>query len=101
MQADDIAKVLGTLGLGTAGGAALTAWINAQSSRGKSRAEAADLLVGAAERVGKMNQDMDSEIRKLRNHLDTIKIAMLHYLAEDISREELLGIVKELLNDDT
>ena len=96
MRADDIATILAGLGLGTGTGAALTAIINLISSRGKSRAEAADLLVGAAERVGKLNEDLDHEVRELKVAIDQIQIAMLQYLGEEISREELLSRIKEL-----
>lgn len=96
MQADDIARILAGLGVGTGAGAVLTAVINSMSSRGKSRAEAADLLVGAAERVGKLNADLDSEVRDLKAKIDEIQLAMFLYLGEEISREELLDRVKEL-----
>ncbi len=96
MQADDIAKILAGLGLGTGTGAAITAIINSMSSKGKSRAEAADLLVGAAERVGKLNADLDGELRETKARLDRIQLAMIQYLGEEITREELLEEMKEL-----
>ena len=96
MQADDIAKILAGLGIGTGTGAALTAIINSLSSKGKSRAEAADLLVGAAERVGKMNSDLDAELRDTKSRMDRIQLAMIQYLGEEITREELLDQMKEL-----
>ena len=96
MTADEIAKILAGLGLGTGAGAALTAIINSYSSKGKSRAEAADLLVGAAERVGKLNADLDEELRETKTRLDRIQVAMIQYLAEEITREELLEEMKEM-----
>jgi hypothetical protein len=96
MSADDITKILGGLGLGAGTGAVLTAIINSQTNKGKARAEAADLLVGAAERVGKLNAELDCEVRELKLAMDRIQVAMLQYLSEDISREELLNVVKEI-----
>lgn len=96
MTADEVAKILAGLGLGTGAGAAITAIINSYSSKGKSRAEAADLLVGAAERVGKLNADLDSELRDTKARLDRIQVAMIQYLGEHISREELLEEMKEM-----
>ena len=96
MQADEIAKILAGLGIGTGAGAAVTAIINSLSARGKSRAEAADLLVGAAERVGKLNADLDEELRDTKARLDRIQVAMIEYLGEQITREELLQEMKEM-----
>lgn len=96
MQIDDLTKLLAGLGLGTGTGATIAAIINAQSSKGKSRAEAADLLVGAAERIGKLNQDLHEEVKELKAAIDEIQMAMFEYLGEEISREELLKRVKEL-----
>jgi len=96
MQVDDVVKLLTGLGLGTGTGAALTAIINSQTQKGKSRAEAADLLIGAAERVGKMNADLDDEVHRLKGDMDSIQLALMEYLAERLTREELLNIVKEL-----
>lgn len=96
MSADDITKILGGLGLGAGTGAVLTAIINSQTNKGKSRAEAADLLVGAAERVGKLNAELDCEVRSLKLAMDRIQVAMLQYLAEEITRQELLDQIKEL-----
>jgi hypothetical protein len=90
MQADEVAKILAGLGIGTGAGAAVTAIINSLSSRGKSRAEAADLLVGAAERVGKLNAELDEELRQTRTKLDQIEVLVIQYLANQMTREELL-----------
>lgn len=96
MQVDDVAKILAGLGLGAGSGAVVTAVINSYSSKGKSRAEAADLLVGAAERVGKMNADLHHQLQDAKAQIDKIQLVMIQYLGEEISREELLEEMKEL-----
>lgn len=96
MPADEIAKILGGLGFGAGTAAILTAIINSQTNKGKSRAEAADLLVDAAARVGQLNKELDAEVRQLKVTIDHIQLAMLQYLGEEISREDLLDRVKEL-----
>lgn len=96
MTTDDIIKGISALGVGSGIGAVITSILTTSSTKGKSRAEAADLLVGAAERVGKMNADLDTEIRELKHTIDVIQMAMFRYLAEEITRDELLEIVKEL-----
>lgn len=98
MNAEDIIKAISALGVGSGLGAVITSVLAARSTKGKSRAEAADLLVGAAERVGKMNADLDSEVRQLKKTVDEIQWAMYDYLAERITREELLERVKEARN---
>lgn len=96
MAADEIAKILGGLGLGAGSGAILTALINSYTSKGKSRAEAADLLVAAAERVGVINKEMDVELRELRKSLDEVFILLFQYLGEEITKPELMERIKEL-----
>ncbi len=96
MPADDVVKIIGGLGLGAGTGAVLTALINSQSTKGKSRAEAADLLVDAAARVGQLNADLDTQLRDTKSRLDRIHLAMIQYLGEEITREELLEEMKEL-----
>ena len=96
MNAEDIIKAISALGVGSGLGAIITSVLAARSTKGKSRAEAADLLVGAAERVGKMNASLDEEVRELRANTDAIFLAMFDYLGENITREELLAKVKEL-----
>jgi hypothetical protein len=96
MHADEIIKLIAALGVGSGVSAFFTAVIAARSQRGKSRAEAADLLINAAERVGKMNQEQDGEIRELKAKLDRIQVAMLQYLSEEITRAELLDAMREL-----
>jgi hypothetical protein len=87
---------LAGLGLGTGASAIVTAIINSNSGKGKSRADAADILIGAAERVGKLNEDLHAQVAGLKDTIDDIQSAMFAYLAEEISREELLKRVKEL-----
>ena len=96
MDADDFAKIVGGLGLGASTGAVLTALINSRTNRGKSRAEAADLLVGAAERVGKLNAELDCEVRELKAAMDEFQVLLLQCLDGDISREDLLKQFKEI-----
>ena len=96
MQANEFTKILAGLGLGTGTGAVLTAIINTRSSRGKSRAEAADLLVGAAERVGKMNEELHDQITELKARQDSIHAFIYEYLSNNISQEELVKRMREL-----
>lgn len=96
MHSDDIIKIIAALGVGSGASAVATAVIAAKSGKGRSRAEAADLLVNAAERVGKMNATLDDEVRELKARIDLIQLALFQYLGEEISREELLKRVKEL-----
>ena len=96
MEVDDLVKILGGLGLGAGSASILSALINSYSSKGKSRAEAADLLVQAAERVGVLNKELDVELREVKRNLNDVFLAMFQYLSEEITREELLEKVKEL-----
>lgn len=96
MALDEIVKLLAALGVGSGLSAVGTALVAARTGKGKSRAEAADLLIGAAERVGKMNESLDDQVRELKATIDEIQLAMFQYLGEEISREELLTRVKEL-----
>jgi len=96
MQSDDVIKIIAALGVGSGASAVATAIIAARSSKGKSRAEAADLLIGAAERVGKMNANLGDEVEELKIKVDDIYLAMFEYLGESITREQLLERVKEI-----
>ena len=96
MQADDVTKILGGLGFGAGAGAVITAIINSQTNKGKSRAEAADILVGAAERIGNLNKEMDKELKQLKKYLDSVFTIIHKYDAEEITKEELLKHIKEL-----
>lgn len=96
MAVDEIIKLVAALGVGSGISAVITAVVAARSGKGKSRAEAADLLIGAAERVGKMNEHLDDQVRELKATIDEIQLSMFQYLGEEISREELLNRIKEL-----
>jgi len=98
MSADELAKIVGGLGLGAGAGAVLTALINTRSNKGKSRAEAADLLVGAAERVGRINAELDQELRALRAALDDIRALLVEYLNDRISRQEFIRRANDICN---
>lgn len=96
MRVDDFIQILGGLGFGAGAGAVITAVINSQTNKGKSRAEAADILVGAAERIGNLNKEMDRELKQLKKSLDSVFIIIHKYDAEEITKEELLKHIKEL-----
>ena len=96
MPTDEIVKIIAALGVGSGVSAIITAVVAARSGRGKSRAEAADLLIGAAERVGKMNAEQSNEIQVLKSKVDDINGAMFEYLNGEISREELLSRSREI-----
>lgn len=98
LSADDLARIVGGLGLGAGAGAVLTALINARSNKGKSRAEAADLLVGAAERVGRINAELDAEMRALRATLSALRSLTMDFLDERITREEFIHRASEIYN---
>ena len=98
LSADDLARIVGGLGLGAGAGAVLTALINTRSNRGKSRAEAADLLVGAAERVGRINAELDAELRALRATLAALRSLTMDFLEERITREEFIHRAGEIYN---
>lgn len=93
---DDIIKAISALGIGTSVGAAITAAINSRASKGKSRAEAADLLIGAAERVGRLNADQDVEIRHLKKTWDDLYMAVLDHIEGRTTDKEFLAILKAL-----
>ena len=98
MNSDEIIKIIAALGVGSGGSAVLTAILAQRGTKGKYRAEAADLLVGAAVKLNETQTDRISEqaeeIRALHAKMDTIQCAMLQYLAEEISRDDLLEIVR-------
>jgi len=101
MHADEVVKIIAGLGLGSGAGAIATAIISSSSQRGKSRAEAADLLVGAAERVGKMNESLDEEVRRLRADLDGFHMLTLNYLDGTIDRQEFMDAWKKMRANDS
>lgn len=90
MKLDSILSAITALGLGGSLGAIVTSIITSRSQKGKSRAEAADLLIGAAERVGQMNKMLDAENHKLRTDLDGLVDTVHKFLETRVSREELI-----------
>ena len=98
MKIQDVTEAITAMGLGSGIGAIITSVLAARSNKGKARAEAADLLVNAAERVGKMNEGLDADVRKLRGEVDDLNRAMYSYLDDSITKDELLERVKEIRN---
>lgn len=96
---EEIIKAISALGIGTSVGAAITALINTRAAKGKSRAEAADLLIGAAERVGRLNADQDQEIRRLKRVFDELYDLVIDHIDGKIDVEEFLVGVKRLRDD--
>ena len=96
MIADDVLHGITALGLGSGLGAIVTSVIAARSGKGKARADAADLLIGAAERVGKMNAALDEENRRLRVALDTALNTVLKFAEGRITRDKMLETLREL-----
>jgi len=96
MRIDDIVELAAALGLGTGTGAIITAVINTKSSKGKSRAEAADLLVSAAERIGKLNKDLSEELENIKTTNRNFQLGVMGFLAGDVTREELAEMLVKL-----
>jgi predicted nuclease with TOPRIM domain len=96
MSVDDVIKAISALGVGSGLGAVVTSVMTTRSTKGKSRAEAADLLVGAAERVGKMNAEYSDEIKVLRNVIADMHLLIIGYLDSSISREQFIEGLKKL-----
>lgn len=94
MQLNDIVDGITALGLGSGLGAILTAFITSRAQKGKARAEAADLIMNAAERVGKMNELQDAEIRLLRSEVEEINSSITKYLDGVVGKEELLELLR-------
>ena len=97
MKMDEFIKILGGLGIGAGAAAVLTALINTRSNRGKSRAEAADLLVSAAERVGRINAEMDDEMRAMRSLIFEMQNLLAEFSSERMTRQEFLSRAGVLL----
>ena len=98
MSVDEFIKIMGGLGLGASAGAVATALINTRSNRGKSRAEAADLLMNAAERVGRFNAELDHDLSKVRLIVFTMRALTAQYASNQITREEFLFQANRVLN---
>lgn len=95
-SSDEIIKAVSALGIGTSIGAVVTAVVNTRASKGKSRAEAADLLIGAAERVGKINADQDVEIRRLKRILDDMHVLILDHLDGRVDKAAFAAALKKM-----
>ena len=94
MQPHDIVDAITALGIGSGLGAMITALITTRSQKGKARADAADLLMSAAEKVGKLNADLDLEVRRLRTDMDEIHIEVLAFLSGRSSQDKLLEVLR-------
>jgi hypothetical protein len=92
MKASETVQALAYAGVGSGLGAVVAAVISARSSRGAARAMAADLLVEAAERVSRLNRNLDEENRKLRGELEDITDAVDDFLAGRMDGDELRRI---------
>lgn len=95
-NSDDIIKAISALGIGTSVGAAITAAINTRASKGKSRAEAADLLIGAAERVGKLNAAQDVEIQHLKRAMDELYVIIFDHIEGRTTNEQFLDALRKV-----
>lgn len=94
VRSGDALQALAYAGVGSGTGAIIAAVIAARSGKGPARAEAADLLVEAAERVSRMNQDLDKDNRKLRHEITVIVQAVDDFIAKKITEDELFTIVE-------
>lgn len=99
MNTSDFLDLLAALGLGSGLGSVLTAVITSRTGRGKARAEAADLLIGAAERVGKMNEALAVEVDYLRGQLDDVHAVVLDFLTGETDREHLAELLRKRKRD--
>jgi len=93
MKAGDAVQALAYAGVGSGLGAVVAAVIAARSGRGSARAAAADLLTEAAERVSRMNLQLDSDNRKLRRDLDRVTEGIDRFLNKEITSAELRRLV--------
>ena len=98
MSVDEFIKLLGGLGLGASAGAVVTALITTYSNKGKSRAEAADLLVSAAERVGRINAELDDEMRMIRSIVFDMQNLLIEFSSEEMTREEFIHRANKMCN---
>lgn len=96
MKIEGLLSAITALGLGGSLGAIITSIVAARSQKGKSRAEAADLLIGAAERVGAMNKALDEENHKLRSDLHEVIDTVHKFLETRATREELIETLMRL-----
>lgn len=95
MNADEVLRSLAALGAVGSAATIGTAVIASKSNKGKSRAEAADLLVGAAERIGKMNINLDEENHRLRAAIHEIHAALVVTTDLELA-QAVLVIIRDL-----
>lgn len=94
--ASEALQALAYAGVGSGAGAVVAAIISARSGKGAARAEAADLLTEAAERVSHMNQELDKENRHLRHELSEITHAIQCFLDKEIDERELRETISDI-----
>lgn len=95
LTSDDMIRLVAGLGLGSGAGMVGTSIVAARTTKGKARAEAADLLVNAAERVGQMNADLSDENRLLRSAINEIQV-----LVSAGDSVAVLEVIRRLFEDD-
>lgn len=95
MNTNEIVGLISALGLGSSLGAIIAAVVSSRSQKGKARAEAADLIMNAAERVGKMNAELHAEIVQLRGDSEDIHRVVYEFLAGRATREELIVLLRK------
>lgn len=95
MQSNEIVQLIAALGVGSGASAIATAVVASRSQKGKARAEAADLLIDAAERVGQWNKAQADEIQALRSIVKVMQLTALNYLDGTIDKETFMSAVKE------
>jgi uncharacterized FlaG/YvyC family protein len=96
MRADELIQAIAAAGFGSGVTSILVAVITSRANKGKARADAADLLTGAAERVGKMNEVLDRENTKVKIALDDLSMAIIRFLQHSITEEELLEVMRHI-----
>lgn len=92
MKLTESMQALAYAGVGSGLGAVLAAVISSRSGRSQVRAQAADLLTEAAERVSHMNQSLDKENRMLRYDISQIIRAVDDFANKKIDLAELQAI---------
>ena len=100
VKPSDAIQALAYAGVGSGVGAIIAAFISAHSKKGSARAEAADLLTEAAERVARVNIQLDNEVRKLRGDLELVAEAIDKFLGREITSSELRKIARRMRFED-
>lgn len=94
MEVSDAVYALAYAGVGSGLGTIIAAVVSARSQRGPARAQAADLLTEAAERVSNMNHSLDRENRHLRRDLEDLSDAVCDYLDGTLGEDELRAVLR-------